>query len=690
MKNILKRDSKVKAVTRTKSLKSKLLEYMGGIIVVSLLLLSFVSLEWSTNTVTKISTEKFQSEVRGLSEVLEYQTKSIILELDGYVWDANLRDLLSVSTEKSKEKEFKAIADSFSGEFNGEVSRNEYLKEMFVANGEGIIYSAVHPENSYKDISNTDYFQMARERSNEKGVYIISNVQKSQLSNEMVVVVTKAIKNKEGNFTGIIAKELSVEMYVTLLNKFENGSSEYYITDKAGNIVYHANKELIGGTLGVKEVDEIAKNIEISNSTIIDYKYNEEDMKAAYDVVPTIRWKVFSADYIDNIEKPVRNMRLFILIFAAILLLIALVIVYLVSMRISSPIKKITEEVKKVAGGDLTIKVKESKDSTEILELSKGFNTMIDNLASLIGETLSTAQKVEEASTNLCAISEEVAASNSELTRQVSMISESTTKQATDAQISNDKTIELGNSIEELESKNSEMERQGEMVVSSLTESNEKIKYLMVTNNKTTDSFKAVKSTVEELISKILDISNIIGVIDNISKQTSLLSLNASIESARAGEAGRGFAVVAAEIRGLADEVQNATNNISNIIKSVQGIVGVTKETLVESEELANGQISAYMEVEESFKTMEEALKEMIYITEVIGTEIDNVNSKKQEVLQSIEDVASEAEEIASVTEEVNQSIEEQGLAFDNVSSSAESLIDYSENVKKSIERFTV
>ena len=212
----------------------------------------------------------------------------------------------------------------------------------------------------------------------------------------------------------------------------------------------------------------------------------------------------------------------------------------------------------------------------------------------------------------------------------------------------------------------------------------------MVTNNKTTDSFKAVKSTVEELISKILDISNIIGVIDNISKQTSLLSLNASIESARAGEAGRGFAVVAAEIRGLADEVQNATNNIYNIIKSVQGIVGVTKETLVESEELANGQISAYMEVEESFKTMEEALKEMIYITEVIGTEIDNVNSKKQEVLQSIEDVASEAEEIASVTEEVNQSIEEQGLAFDNVSSSAESLIDYSENVKKSIERFTL
>ena len=145
------------------------------------------------------------------------------------------------------------------------------------------------------------------------------------------------------------------------------------------------------------------------------------------------------------------------------LLIISTVIVDIISISISSPIKKITDEVKKVANGDLTIQVYESRSSNEVLQLSRGFNTMIDNLANLIGETSLTVQKVEEASTNLCAISEEVSASNSEIIKQVSMISNSTTKQATDSQVSSEETIDLGEHLEDIGNKNQEMEKQNEI-----------------------------------------------------------------------------------------------------------------------------------------------------------------------------------------------------------------------------------
>ena len=232
------------------------------------------------------------------------------------------------------------------------------------------------------------------------------------------------------------------------------------------------------------------------------------------------------------------------------------------------------------------------------------------------------------------------------------------------------------------------METQGGVVLEAIHVNTNKLNDLMESNVKSKESFESVMSTVEKLIENISNISNIVGVIDNISKQTSLLSLNASIESARAGEAGRGFAVVAAEIRGLADEVQKATNDISSIIRSTDEVVQLTRVSISESSELNEKQTLAYKEVHDAFNEMKESLSGMMNITELISREIDSVNSKKVQVLSAMEEVAAGAQEIAAITEEANQSIDEQSLAFDNVSSNAEGLIGLAENVKKSLDKF--
>ncbi|MEG0308565.1 MAG: methyl-accepting chemotaxis protein [Clostridium sp.] len=679
-----KRDKKVKQ--KVKSLRTKLIIMIGVVLFTAIAILSVVSLTISGKSIKKETEQKLATGVNGISETLHYRIKAAINELYTYSENEDLAELLLISQDEINKggDRVKILQNMFNERFLEERDNNEDVLNMYAMNKEGIIYSSVFPDAVGTDVSERDYF--TRVMNNEE--MVISDVVESSRLQANVNMISTGVY-KDGELIGVITSVLGTSAYEQIIEEYRKDSLDGFITDNKGNLVFHPNKELIGLPFDNKDVNDIATG-NVGDNGVVEYTSNGVKDIAAYDTIKEIGWKVFTYGSVKDIYKPVTKLQVSLLGISIVLLSIATVIIYLLSVSISAPIKKMTGQVNKIAEGDLTIRVDESTSSNEILNLSRGFNTMIDNLSVLINETLATVQKVEDASTNLCAISEEVSASNSEITKQVAMIFDSTTKQATDAQLSSEKTIGLGNSIEELESKNEKMGNQGQLVASSLVVSTKKINYLSESNDKSRESFKAVKNTVEEMISQISNISNIIKVIDKISAQTSLLSLNASIESARAGEAGRGFAVVATEIRGLADEVQGATNDISSIIRNIQGIVEVTKRTLVESEKISDGQVGAYKEVEDAFKTMEVALNDMINITRSISKDVDGVNNKKNEVLKSIGDVAAEAEDVAAVTAEVNQSIEEQSIAFDNVSVSAEELIDLSQNVKVSIGKFNI
>ena len=128
----------------------------------------------------------------------------------------------------------------------------------------------------------------------------------------------------------------------------------------------------------------------------------------------------------------------------------------------------------------------------------------------------------------------------------------------------------------------------------------------------------------EELLNKIKSIENISGQISSIASQTEMLSLNASIESARAGEAGKGFTVVADEIKKLAT---NTTSLLSNIQKTVEEIYYLTNKAKEQAENLNKGQSSAVVVSNEAQKSFEKVCEEVEVITKKIN-EIKEVGEK--------------------------------------------------------------
>ena len=160
-----------------------------------------------------------------------------------------------------------------------------------------------------------------------------------------------------------------------------------------------------------------------------------------------------------------------------------------------------------------------------------------------------------------------------------------------------------------------------------------------------------VMNTINEFVKNAIEVRGITDKINGISSQTNLLSLNASIESARAGEAGRGFAVVADEIRNLADETKTLTAEINGIVETLENNASGTKETVskvVESIEdekvLIDDSMDTYVKMEDMFKQLYESvtdtqkqLKQLVDSNNAIVDSINQLSAASEEVAASMD-----------------------------------------------------
>lgn len=192
-----------------------------------------------------------------------------------------------------------------------------------------------------------------------------------------------------------------------------------------------------------------------------------------------------------------------------------------------------------------------------------------------------------------------------------------------------------------------------------------------------------VAQTMENLQNKAAQVQNITALILKVSNQTNMLALNASIESARAGEAGRGFAVVANQIRELAEQTKNATESISSILnelnqnaKEAADSVDVSLNAIKEQETYIEGVYTGFEEVHSDMKVLNENIGRMDGM-------MQNLAMVNTHIVDSINQLYATSEEITASTQEASAIVETNTEDFRNMHNNFATVLGQVEGFEK-------
>ncbi len=340
---------------------------------------------------------------------------------------------------------------------------------------------------------------------------------------------------------------------------------------------------------------------------------------------------------------------------------IGLLVAYILSNIFVMPITKIVERMRDIAEGegDLTKRIR-VESSDEIGELGAIFNAFVEKLHELIHQVAQASQQIGSSVELISKSTSRVAQGAEKQSNQTTLVAVAAEEMsATIVQTSTNTTDAVGLSKEAQDAA-----QRGREVV------NDTVKGLQNISAVVSDSAQ----TLLELGKTVAQIGTVVEVINDIADQINLLSLNASIEAATAGEYGKGFAVVANEVKSLAEGTTHSTMEISQMIDKIQRAMA----NAIRAMERGTGEVEKGREL--GMKTAE-ALNDILKANNQVMEMITNISISAQQQSHTAEEISKNIENIANITRTTAQGVRQ-------IDSTSETLVSHTSLLKTLVGRF--
>ncbi len=359
--------------------------------------------------------------------------------------------------------------------------------------------------------------------------------------------------------------------------------------------------------------------------------------------------------------------------------------------NITRPVAQVVTLLKKTADFDLVND--NSYDSLlkrkdEMGMIIKSAADMRASLRNIVGKLHTIANNLAADSVELNAATDENAKTINQVVATINDIAQGNNSQADSVNKASLSISDITYHIEEVGKVTHETVTSADQSLEMVAEGQQAVILTVDKMNENITISNDVNESLTELTESISKVGSISDLINSISAQTNLLSLNAAIEAARAGSAGKGFAVVAEEIRKLADESSSAAKEIAAIIKDTIIKNTAASQNVEKSKEIIKEQTYAVNVTKEAFEKIKLSVEGITHSIQNAAQMLDNIDSSSKAISSHTQDMAALAEQAAASSEEISASSEEQLASIEMISKAAYDLSGMAAELNNELRKF--
>ncbi len=471
-------------------------------------------------------------------------------------------------------------------------------------------------------------------------------------------------------------------------------SSYFYVVSPDGIVLYHPSNEKIGKQVEIPEIFELATQLssdETSTPEIIHYTYNKKIRYAAhYNVSSGKAILVLSTDKSEILE-PVAKVAKRAFLYCSILAFALSISGYFMISKMTKPILTITDVIGNLATMNLKedqrlLKISGRKDETGVM--ARAITTLQKELVGIISEIKEQSFLLYKTSEELNSRAAETSTTVQNVERAVSEIAAGATSQATETQKANEDILLMGNMVEETSSQVTSLNSTADSIKASSDTATQTLEQLDNINQRAINSINIIYEQTLTTNDSALKIKQATSLISSIAEETNLLSLNASIEAARAGDAGRGFAVVASQIQKLAEQSNVSAQQIDQIIFTLLEDSQKAVHTMKEVKEIITQQSENVSKTGAVFSEVKNGISDSIQGVGEIASHTNRLNSARSNIVDVVQNLTSIAEQNAASTEETSAAVMEVADVMQEISNHASKLQQIASTLETNVDTF--
>ena len=511
------------------------------------------------------------------------------------------------------------------------------------------------------DVTQTEWFQSGLSRVNMGFTNAYANEK-----GEQIISACGMLRSASGKVC-VLSADMSLDKVSVYVNSFvKMEAAEAFLVNKEDNTI-----------LASRDTSLISKSLDETGDTFmkaVGDRISKADLSIAeidgnmtgFEEIEGTDWMLVSYVPAKVVYQDLNNIRNIMVLFGVVSVLILTGLLERIIHIVINPIKQLTDVIKAMTNGDFTVH-SHTKSNDEIGVMSwcveKFIDTMCDMIASInkvSGVLHNQADSSKDVSVLMFSASKTQNQSMKELNETVEQLSISVNGIAESATTLATLVTETRDDGEGVSSKMNEtvdISRKGKAAMQDVSAA------MLNINN----SVKKLQRAIDEVEKASEEITNITGVIGSIADETSLLSLNASIEAARAGDAGKGFTVVATEIGKLAQTSMESVQHIDNLVLEIKSSIGDVISQASDSVVNINNSNALIENAAETF--------------DIIFENIDMVGNLVHQMIEKVDQVEDEARNVAAISEEQAASAQEIAASSDILVEQANSLMTNSETV---------